>query len=177
MRGPRTASSIEGVRPAPVALTLVVLLVAVFVFLSAGQGLGLGPLDLETADRLALALWIGAPIVGGLAARGADARGLVHGGIAVGLVVGLLIALFPSSGTGQYTCSLALPAVPLGYLIGRFAVGALVGSGMAIAFVVTGGSSRRLIAFVPGIVIATAVDLAASTAAYALFYDGVRCLS
>ena len=153
-----------------------VLLIAFFVFMLAGEYRSFGPLDLDTADRLALALWVAAPIAGGLAARRAAPGDLIRAALGVGIPVGLVVALLPAAGTGQYTCWLNLPAVPMGYLLGRLAVGGLTGLGMAIGFVATGVATRRLATAVPGIVLAGAVNFGASAAAYELFYGGVRCL-
>jgi hypothetical protein len=159
-----------------VGLTLGILLIAFVVFMRAGADQSFGPLDLDTANRLALVLWVAAPIAGGLAARDCANRELTRSALGVGLVVGLLVALLPVSGTGQYTCWLNLPAVPMGLLIGRLVVGGLVGIGMAIALFATGVATRRLITAVPGIVLAGAINLGASVAAYELFYGSVRCL-
>ncbi len=165
-----------GPRPLSVGVSLAVLLIAFFVFMSAGESQSFGPLDLDTADRLALALWVVAPIAGGLAAGGCANRELTRAALSVGLVVGLVVALFPAIGTGQYTCWLNLPAVPMGYLLGRLAVGGLTGMGMAIGLFATGVATRRRITALPGIVLAAALNLGASLAAYELFYGGVRCL-
>ena len=165
-----------GRRIPSVAVSVGLILVALLVFLRAGEEQALGPLDLETADRLALALWVAAPIAGGLAARGSANCELIRAALSVGLVVGLGIALLPASGTGQYTCWLNLPAMPLGYLLGRLTVGAVAGVGMAIALLVTGVATRSLPTAVPGIVLAAAINLGASAAAFELFYGGVRCL-
>jgi hypothetical protein len=170
-----TAATIDR-RSLPVGVSLGILLIAFFVFMRAGAGQSLGPLDLDTANRLALALWVAAPIAGGLAAHGCANRELTRSALGVGLVVGLVVALFPASGTGQYTCWLSLPAVPMGYLLGRLAVGGLTGIGMAIALLATGVATRRLITALPGIVLAGAANLGASVAAYELFYGSVRCL-
>jgi hypothetical protein len=159
-----------------VGVALGVLLIAIFVFLLAGEYQSFGPLDLATADRLAVALWVAAPIAGGLAARHATTRALIREAVGVGIPVGLVVALLPLAGTGQYTCWLDLPAVPMGYLLGRMAVGALTGLGMVIGFVATGVATRRFITAVPGIALAAAANFAAATAAYELFYGGVRCL-
>ncbi|MBA3339444.1 MAG: hypothetical protein H0T54_06835 [Geodermatophilaceae bacterium] len=158
------------------AVSLGVILTAFFVFLWAGRDQALGPLDLETAHRLALALWVAAPIAGGIAGRHSENRGLIRGALSLCLIVGLTIALFPGSGTGEYACWLNLPAVPLGYPLGRLAVGSLVGAGVAIGLLVTGLSTRRLSTAVPGIVLAAAINLCTSVAASELFYGGVRCL-
>jgi hypothetical protein len=163
-------------RPLSIGVSLGILVTAFVVFLQAGSQQSFGPLDLESAQRLALGLWVAAPIVGGLAARGASRRDLRHTAVAVGLVVGLVIALFPGSGTGQYTCTISLPDVPFGSLVGRFAVGGLTGAGMGIGLVVAGVASRRLVTAVPGTILAGVVNFGASAAAYELFYEGVRCL-
>lgn len=166
------------IRPprSPVGVSLAVLLVAFFVFMAAGENQSFGPLDLDTADRLALALWVVGPIAGGLAAGGYGNRELTRAALSVGLVVGFVVALFPAAGSGEYTCWLNLPAVPMGYLLGRLAVGGLTGMGMAIALFTTGVATRRRITVLPGIVLAAAINLGASAAAYELFYGGVRCL-
>ncbi len=165
-----------GRRSLSVGVSLGILLIAFFVFMLAGEDQSFGPLDLDTADRLALALWVAAPIAGGLAARGYANRELTRAALSVGLVVGLVVALFPASGTGQYTCWLSLPAVPMAYLLGRLVVGGLTGIGMAIGLLATGVAARRLSTALPGFVLAGAANLGASVAAYELFYGGVRCL-
>ncbi len=159
-----------------VGVTLGVLLLALFVVMRAGENQAFGPLDLDTANRLAVALWVAAPIAGGLAARGSANRELLRAALSVGLVAGLGVALFPAAGTGQYTCWLNLPAVPMGYLLGRLAVGGLAGVGMATGLFATGVATRRVPTALPGIVLAAATNLGASVAAYELFYGGVRCL-
>jgi hypothetical protein len=157
-------------------VSLAVLLIAFFVFMAAGENLSFGPLDLDMADRLALALWVVAPIAGGLAAGGGGNRELTRAALRLGLVVGVVVALFPAAGTGQDTCWLDLPAVPMGYLLGRLVVGGLTGMGMAIGLFATGVATRRRITVLPGIILGAAINLGASVAAYGLFYGGVRCL-
>ena len=159
-----------------VGVSLGVLLLALFVVMRAGEYQSFGPLDLDTADRLAVALWVAAPIAGGLAARGSANRELRRAALSLGLVVGLAIALFPAGGTAQYTCWLNLPAVPMGLLLGRFVVGGLAGLGMATGLLVTGVATRSVPTALPGIVLAAAINLGTSVAAYQLFYGGVRCL-
>lgn len=168
------ASNSRNYRSADVALGILVL--AFFVFLSASHDQSFGPLDVDTAYRIAQGLWVVAPIVGGFVARRLTDHKVISDGLRVGFIVGLVVALFPGSGTGEYTCSLNLPAVPMGYMLGRIVVGALVGVGMVIALVTTGVATRRLATAVPGVVIAGAANFLASTAAYELFYGGVRCL-
>jgi hypothetical protein len=162
--------------PLAVGLSLGVALAAFIVFIWSGHDQALGPLDLETARRLALSLWVAAPIAGGLAAYRASTGSLVRSAVAAGLVVALAVALFPGSGTGLYTCSISLPTGPFAYFLGRLAVGGLVGGGMAVALFVTGVATRRIITVVPGLVVAAAATYTASSAAYVLFYDAVRCL-
>ena len=100
----------------------------------------------------------------------------IRAALGVGIPVGLVVALLPLAGTGQYTCWLNLPAVPMGYLLGRLAVGGLTGLGMVTGFVAAGIATRRLLTAVPGIVLAGAANFGLSAAAYWLFYGGVRCL-
>jgi hypothetical protein len=88
-------------RPLSVGVSLGILLMAFIVFMRAGADQSFGPLDLDTADRLALALWVAAPVAGGLVARGCANREVTRAALSVGLVVGLVVALFPASGTGQ----------------------------------------------------------------------------
>lgn len=93
-----------------VGLSLGILVSAFYVFLRAGADESFGPLDRDTANRLFLGLWIVAPIAGGLAARGAVNRHLTSLALRLGVVVGLVVTLFPLSGTGLYTCWLDFPA-------------------------------------------------------------------
>lgn len=163
-------------RSVSVGVTFGIILVAFVVFMQAGANQSLGPLDVGTADLLALALWVAAPIAGGLADRGCPNRALTRAAITVGLVVGLVVALFPLAGTGDYTCWLSLPSGPLASVVGRLVVGGLVGTGIAFALFATGVAARNLGTAVPGVALAGAVNLGASVAAYQLFYGAVRCL-
>jgi hypothetical protein len=47
---------------------------------------------------------------------------------------------------------------------------------MATGLLATGVATRSLPTALPGIVLAAAINLGASVAAYELFYGGVRCL-
>ena len=160
--------------PVAVGVSLATLVVAIIAFLQAGLNESLGPFDLEIAQRLALGLWVAAPIAGGLTARHSSYRDLARAAVMIGLVIGLIVALFPASGTGQYICSMSLPPVPM--VVGRLFVGGIVGLGMALGLLVSGISSRRPVAALPGIALAGALNFGASAAAYTLFYEGVRCL-
>lgn len=159
-------------------LSIAIVVVAFFVVMLAGENQSLGPLDLETADRLALALWIAAPIAGGLAARRCPNREVARAALTLGLVVGLGVALFFlfGSGTGQYTCTIDLAGLPGGYLLGSVAVGVLAGSGMAVGLLIAGVAARRRVTALPGVVLAGYATWAASATAYELFYGGLRCL-
>ena len=111
----------------------------------AGEYQSLGPLDLETADHLALALWVSAPAAGGLAARRLSNRNLARAALALGLAVGLLAALFTLSaaGTADDTCSINVPSLPPAYALGCLAVGAIAGLGMGVGFLFSGVAARR----------------------------------
>jgi hypothetical protein len=165
-------------RFAAVGVSLAILLAALFVVLQAGEDQSLGPLDLETADSLALAMWVVAPVVGGLVARRLSNREMVRTALVFGLVVGLAAAALTlvASGTGDYACSLNLPSVPGGYPLGCLAVGALAGLGMGVGFLVGGAGARRPVTVLPGVVFAAVATWVATAAAYLLFYGAVRCL-
>ncbi len=167
-----------GTRTVAVGVSLAILLAAFFVFMQAGEYQSLGPFDLETADRLALALWVAAPVAGGLAARRFSNGELARAALALGLIVGLGAAIFAlfATGTGNYTCPINLPSFPGGYLLGCLAFGALAGLGMGIGFLVSGAAARRPVTVLPGVVLAGAATWATSAAAYELFYGAVRCL-
>jgi hypothetical protein len=171
------AATIE-TRGVAVGVSLATLLAAVFVFLRAGEYRSLGPFDLETADALALALWVVAPFAGGLAARRLSNRQLVRTALAFGVVIGLLASAvtLTAAGTGDSTCSLNLPSVPGGFPLGCLAIGALAGLGMSVGFVIGGVAARRPVTVLPGIALAWAATWLASAAAYELFYGAVRCL-
>ena len=165
-------------RTVAVGVSLAILLAAFFVFMQAGEYLSFGPLDIETADRLALALWVVAPAAGGLAAHRLSNGELARAALAVGLTVGLAAATFAlfASGTGDYTCPINLPSFPGSYLLGCLAFGALAGLGMGIGFLVSGVAARRPVTVLPGFALAGAATWATSAAAYLLFYGAVRCL-
>ena len=166
------------IRTRSVGLSLAILLVAFFMAMLAGEYGSIGPLDLETADRLALVLWVAAPIAGGLAARHRTNAELARAALTLGLVVGLGVTLFVSfgSGTGLYTCSIDLAGLPGGHLLGCVVVGLLAGSGMSVGLLLVGVAARRPVTALPGFVVAWAATWIASAAAYELFYGAVRCL-
>ena len=139
-------------RQSPVGVSLAVLLVAFVVVIGAGENGFLGPARPRDG---------GPPRAGPLGCRadrrwarcrrlrgsGVDPRGAqcrpgrrsCRGALSCGR-------------DGQDTCWLDLPAVPMGYFLGRLAVGALIGMGMAVGLFVTGIAIRRRITAVPGIV-------------------------
>jgi hypothetical protein len=161
-----------------VALPLALIVIAFLVVMRAGEYQSLGPLDVAAADRLALALWVAAPIVGGIAAHRVADEQLARAGLALGLLVGVAVTLFflVASGTGQYSCAVNLGTLPFGYPVGCLAVGSLTGAGMAAGFVGSGVATRRAVTLLPGIALAGAVVLSASVGGYELFYEAVRCL-
>ena len=71
------------------------MVMAFLVVMRAGEYQSLGPLDVEAADRLALALWVAAPIVGGIVAHRAADDQLARAGLALGLIVAIWIKLLP----------------------------------------------------------------------------------
>ena len=161
-----------------VGLSLAILAVAFFVVMLAGEYQTLGPLDLGTADNLALALWVAAPIAGGLAAGRSTNGQLARAARTLGLAVGFSVALFFlfGAGTGFYTCSIDLAGIPGGRLLGCLTVGVLAGLGVSAGFLLAGVAARRRVTVVPGILLGGYATWAASAAAYELFYGAVRCL-
>ena len=155
-------------------MSLGVLLIALFVVMRAGEYQSFGPLDLETADRLAIALWVTAPIAGGLAARAPRIASCSARRSASAWWSASPWRCSPRADRAVHLCQLAGRAD--GYLLGRLAVGGLAGVGMAAGLLVTGVSTRSAPTALPGIVVAAAINLGASVAAYELFYGGVRCL-
>jgi hypothetical protein len=170
--------SVASIGTRSVGLSLAILVAAFFVVMRAGEYQSLGPLDLETADTLALALWVAAPIAGGLVVHRGTNGELARAARTLGLVVGLGVALFflSGAGTGLYTCPIDPGAVPGGHLLGCLAVGALAGSGMSLGLLLVGVAARRPVTVLPGVALAGAATWAASAAAYELFYGAVRCL-
>lgn len=162
-----------------VGVSLAILLAAFFVYLRAGEYQSLGPLDLDTADRIALGLWVAGPVAGGLAAHRFANTELARAGLALGLVVGLVGFFFvlTAAGTGDYTCAITLPVFAGSYPLGCLVVGTVAGLGMGVGFVVSGMAARRSLTVLPGIVLATAAAWAGSAAAAGLFYEVVRCLA
>ena len=170
---PPAATDRQGIA---IGSSIAILVTAFLVALKSGHDQSLGPLDLETAQRLAVVLWLVGPIAGGFVVRRSSTETLARVAVSIGIIVGAAVAFFPSSGTGGYVCSISLPAGPISYLLGRLAIGAIIGGGMAIAVLVTGMATRRLATVLPGLAIAGAANYFASTAGSALFYEAVRCL-
>jgi hypothetical protein len=159
-----------------VGISLATMVVAFFVVALAGEYVGLGPLDLATANLIALGLWAAAPVLGGLLERHAGTTDLTRAATFLGALVGACVALFfiAGSGTGDYVCSFDLGAVPR--LIGVLLVGGFTGAGIGLGFFVSGVAARRAITLAPGVVVAAVIVLATSLAAKELFYEAVRCL-
>jgi hypothetical protein len=158
-------------------ISFAIAVIGFYVVMAAGDHLSLGPLDLATADRLALGLWAAAPVVGGLLAGLGGSLNAQRAGMLLGGVIGLTVVLFflLGAGTGSYTCAYDLGAMPrpLGVLF----VGALTGIGIGLGFIVSALAVHRRITALPGVVLAFAIVLASSVGAKDLFYEAVRCLN
>ena len=152
------------------------MVVAFLAVMLAGEHLGLGPLDLRTADNVALAIWAVAPVLGGLLGRHGGPRELTVAAVGLGALVGACVVLFFSfgSGTGDYVCSVNLGTMPRP--IGTLLVGGVTGAGIALGYLISGLASRRPTTLLPGLALAIAVVLVTSLAAKDLFYEAVRCL-
>jgi hypothetical protein len=160
-----------------VAMSLSTIVVAFLIVMLAGEYVGLGPLDLATADRLALGLWTLAPVVGGVLLRTLGTAELARAATTLGTIVGACVALFFlfGSGTGEYQCSVGLGALPRP--IGCVLVGGLTGAGIAAGFLISGIAARRRTTILPGVALAGAFVLIPSLGAKGLFYEAVRCLN
>jgi hypothetical protein len=155
---------------------LALMVVAFLVVMVAGEHVGLGPLDLRTADDVALAIWAVAPVLGGLLGRHGGPRELTGAAVRLGALVGACVALFFSfgAGTGGYVCSIDIGSMPRP--IGTLLVGGLTGAGIALGYLISGLASRRRMTLLPGLALAIGAVLVTSLAAKDLFYEAVRCL-
>lgn len=157
-------------RPSPgpfayVAMTLALMAMAFLIVMVAGENEALGPLDLAAADVVALAIWSGAPVVGGLVAGRIQGSYTPHAAIALGLIVSSVVGLvfLFGSGTGSYACSLDLGRIP--HALGVVMVGILTGAGVGLAFALAAIGAARAATAVPGAVVAFIVVVSASLGA------------
>jgi hypothetical protein len=151
------------------------LFAAFVVRMFAGLYQGLGPLDVGAAVWLAGALWVAAPVVGGVLCRELDVVETPKAAVALALIVGLVTVAFifmaPRASIGLAECP-GLPRTALTSAAGAVAVAGLLGFGLAAAELVTAhiARARSWIGAVPA---GAALSLGASAAAYWLFYSVV----
>ena len=161
-----------------VLVPLGLLFAAVLLWTRASFDQSLGPLDFGTASWLIAALWVGAPVVGGLLSAGSGSPEVPRAAAVLGLVVGLLVALVvffgPRTAVLTTECARLAGALPP-LVVGALAVGAIVGFGMAAAEVVTAALTRRGLWFA-GVPVGAAVNFAAGAAALRLLYSVVVCM-
>lgn len=159
-----------------VAVPFGILLAAFLVLFFAGMAGSLGPLDLATVDWIVVALWVMAPVVGGLLGRSLDGRDRQRAAVVVGAVLGVAVALFflTAAGTAATSCRVGLGSSAVGYVLGCLAVGIVAGGGMSASLLLTarlarGGPWMAAAAF------GGAVSLVGGAAAYFLFYSVITC--
>jgi hypothetical protein len=161
----------------PTVATIGLLLLAFYIAMVAGRDMGLGPLDLETADHLALGLYALAPIVGGFLASRIP-TGAQPVAVGVALLLGVLTTLFYATAVGAgYPQACPRDGIPTfvgAYFLGCLAVGGLVGGGMGLGLATTSWLCRRglwLAAPLGGV-----IAFGAGFAGFNLFYSFVACL-
>ena len=153
-----------------------ILLLAFFVLFFAGMNGSLGPLDLATASWIVIALWVIAPVVGGLLGRTLSARDLVRAASWLGLVLGAAVAFFflTAAGTAAASCAVAVGTNAVGYVLGCLAVGTVAGGGMSASLLLTARLARRE-SLVAAVIVGGALNLLAGAGAYFLFYSIIKC--
>ena len=165
-------------RLTPTSATVGILFVAFLVVMVSGEQQSLGPVDLDTANRLAIGLWVLAPVIGGLIAgrRGGHAvREAARVGALLGVAVTVLVATAAGAGYPT-TCPMnGIPTFVGAYFLGCLAVGGIVGVGTGLSLLVTAVLAARRW-WLPGIVAGAIVSFVAGYGAYNLYYDFAACL-
>ncbi len=129
----------------------------------------LGPFGLAAANGLVIALWVLAPVVGGLLLVSANERDVLTAGIVLGVALGLAMvsALFLfGAGTisGAGPCVFDLHRSAPAFVLGILAVSTLVGAGAGMSLMATALLARRG-RWLGGSVAGGLVSLAAGAAA------------
>ncbi len=159
-----------------VALPMGILLLAFAILFFAGQAGSLGPLEPATYRWFLLALWIAAPVAGGIAASRLTDEDLTKGAAVLGLALGLAVAAFLLTAAGTASsCREVGTGSAAGYVIGCLAVGAVVGVGTAVSELVTALLSRRGWMLL-SVLLGGGTSLVTGVAAFVLYYSVVTCL-
>jgi hypothetical protein len=163
---------------APFAVPVLLLLGAFMVVAFGTEFQGLGPLDVGTAEALAVALWVAAPLTGGVLARDTVHDRLPEVAWFLGALTGagLTLLLVTAPMAAVSVCSSAPTPSGLPWLLGCLGLGVLVGTGTGLAVGIAGAAARRGRWVIPGLVLAVVVTFTASAVAYQLLYTVVVCL-
>ena len=157
---------------------LAVLVLAYLVVFYAGMLRSLGPLDADTADRLALGLWVVAPVMGGLLMRSTSDRQINIAAAVLGIVVGVAVAVFFLAAAGTAALSGACAGIPRsagGFVAGCVALGTVVAIGIGACLIITARLTRRGW-WLPGILGGGGLNAVVNVGAYALAYSVVGCM-
>ncbi|MEO8251811.1 MAG: hypothetical protein ABI578_07485 [Chloroflexota bacterium] len=153
-----------------------ILVLAFSVLLFAGMAGSLGPLDLATAQWFILALWVAAPVVGGISSRGLGDRQIALAATVLAVVLGLAVATVLLTGAGTASsCQVAGSRSAAGFVGGCLGVAAIVGIGMGASLLTAARLAQRGRRPL-GIILGGGVNILASAGAYFLFYSVVTCL-
>ncbi len=158
----------------PAGLVVLAFLVVFY----AGMLGSLGPLDRDTAFRVAIGLWVVAPVAGGGLVRSLEGRQVVLAAIALGTLVGIAVAFLYLTAAGTASLSSACAQMPHDgalYVLGCLIVGAIAGIGMAAGVAVTAALAARD-RWLSAIVLGGGANFGLGMAAYALVYSVVTCL-
>jgi hypothetical protein len=139
---------------------------------------GLGPLDPVVASRLAIGLWVVAPVAGGVLIRRQGGSADVSAATVLGLLVAAAVAFLYLTAAGTAALTTACAGFPHGmalFVPGCVVVGLLAGLGMATGVLATARMTARGW-WVPGILVGAGANFALGIAAYALVYSVVVCL-
>lgn len=161
-----------------VVVPLAILFLAYLTVFYAGMLGSLGPLELDSAERLALGLWIVAPVVGGLLLRSMSDRQISVAAALLGVVVGLAVAFFLLTAASTASLSNACAGIPRsvgGFEAGCMAVGAVVAIGMGASVIITARLTRRGW-WMPAVLLGGGLNFGMGVGAYALVYSVVTCL-
>jgi hypothetical protein len=167
------ATAIRGV-----VVPFAIFFLAFITLLYAGMLGSLGPLDLATANQLALGLWIVAPVVGGLLVRSLTVRHITFAAVVLGVVLVLEVAFVLLTGAGTAGLSNAcagIPRSPAGFVVGCGVVGATVGIGTGASLFITAWLARAGW-WLPAVLLAGGLNFGAGAVAYTLFYSIVTCM-
>lgn len=153
-----------------IGLPLAIMLVAWATFFVLGGRGYLGPLDYPMILRIVAAMWVAAPVAGGVASRPVDGHHAVRAAWILAAVTGGVLFLLVAGGSGTCTPRLSGAA----FAAATAACAATIGAGFGLGFLATRWVSQRR-GVLPGVAIGAPLHLAMSTTGYWAFYSFVAC--